>query len=98
MSTKESRIGKTIAIKPPVELEDRIHIYLQKIRAFIKEVPVKSEEWRENKKCALNDVERLIAMFMPVHEHYDPCQGQIIRLRVKKNIIDPKEFPLRKKK
>lgn len=86
-------------IKPPIGKVTRVHIFLQKARAFIKEVPVKKgSDWEKNKKCALEDIERAIAVLMPVSELWDPCSGQIIRKIVEKNPARIEDFQPRPKK
>jgi len=83
----------TAAIKPPIKELPRLHIFLQKARAFIKHVPVeKGSEWEEHKKCALNDIESVIAMMTPVTGGYDPCQHQLIRRIVKRTLVKTEKF------
>ena len=83
----------TAILKPPIQGLPRLHIFLQKARAFIKYVPVeKGSEWEEHKKCALHDIESLIAMMTPVLDSYDPCQGQRIRRYVKRALVKTEKF------
>ena len=83
----------TAVIKPPIKKLPRMHIFLQKARAFIKYVPVeKGSEWEEHKKCALHDIESLIAMMTPVLDIYDPCRNQPIRRYVKKARVKTGKF------
>ena len=79
--------------KPPIEGLPRVHVFLRKIRAFIKHVPIHGEEWEENQKCALHDIESLIAMMTPVlDESLDPCRNQRIRIYVEKEPVIMEEF------
>jgi len=83
----------TAVIKPPIERLPRLHIFLQKARAFIKHVPVeKASEWEEHKRCALHDIESLIAMMMPVIDDYNPCRNQPIRRYVKEARVKIEKF------
>jgi hypothetical protein len=83
----------TAVVKPPIDGLPRLHIFLQKARAFIKYVPVeKGSDWEKHKKCALQDIESLIAMMTPVIDGYDPCQNQRIRRYVKKAIVKIEKF------
>lgn len=83
----------TAVIKPPIKSLPRLHIFLQKARAFIKHVPVeKGSEWEEHQKCALHDIESLIAMMTPVIDSYDPCRNQPIRRIVKRTRVKMEKF------
>jgi hypothetical protein len=82
----------TAAIKPPIDRLPRLHIFLQKARAFIKQVPIEDKEWKEHRECALHDIESVIAMMSPIIDGYDPCRNQRIRIYVKKEPVILEEF------
>ncbi len=87
MSEQETRI-----MKPPIRKLPRLHIFLQKARAFIKEVPIKDPEWEENRDCALHSLDSVIASLTPVFDRYDPCERQPIRRYVKRHLVKLEEF------
>ena len=87
MSEHDTRV-----MKPPIEKLPRLHIFLQKARAFIKEVPIEDPEWEENRECALHSLDSAIAITTPVLELHDPCERQRIRIFVERHLVKLEEF------